>query len=326
MCDNSRLKEIRNIRLSQNTIPNYIELGLVRSLMRHAFNFKINQKFSPKFIKSMCSRSNNSNYEIPDFLINVMALHFNIMFKKEEHVDHFLKMFSKVHGLMATKLLVNYQFMDNIINPCCGNAFNALMAACLWTNNTKMINVLYNYGADISSINSSGLYCEELHSNIPYYNPFGNYLKYHHTCQHNNNHVWGYRLSNNFLDIIQHVRLICGESVQANFNFPTRISKLDETSDENASDESHDDTQNSMNNGSGAFDIYYNYSLIDNANEVNDNDVNNVNDDVNDLSSDGEVPDLVDLENIQDDDNIRDENQDDFDTEDESEDGEIYNV
>ena len=54
MCDNSRLKEIRNIRLSQNTIPNYIELGLVKSLMRHAFNFKINQKFTPKFIKSRC--------------------------------------------------------------------------------------------------------------------------------------------------------------------------------------------------------------------------------------------------------------------------------
>ena len=48
-------------------------------------------------------------------------------------------MFTKIHGLMATKLLVNYQFMDNIINPCCGNAFNSLMTACLWNNNIFMI-------------------------------------------------------------------------------------------------------------------------------------------------------------------------------------------
>ncbi len=282
MCDNSRLKEIRNIRLSQNTIPNYIELGLVKSLMRHAFNFKINQKFTPKFIKSRCdNKPNNNNYKIPDFLINLIALHFNIMFRDEHYVEQFLKMFTKVHGLMATKLLVNYQFMDNIINPCCGNAFNSLMTACLWNNNIYMINILYNYGADVSSINSSGLFCEELHSNIPYYNPFGNYLKYHHSCQHNNNHVWGYRLSNNFFDVIQHIRLITGESIRPNFQFPTRI--LEE--DLNRNNVSQQTENNSENNSSDSrsFDIYYNYELINNnidtTNEDNEEeDLDNISD------------------------------------------------
>ena len=228
MCDRSRLKEVRHVRLTQNTIPNYIELGLVKSLIKQAFDFNLSQKFTPKYVKRRGIGSS-----IPDFIINVIALHLNIMFKDYTFVQQFLKLFTKVHGLMATKLLVNYQFVENVINPCCGNAINALMVACLWTNDTKIINILYNYGADISSINSSGLYCEELHSNIPYYNHFAYYFKYKTGCSYNNNHIWGYRISNNFLDIIQHVRLITGEAVQFNFEFPIRMIREHSSTDYN---------------------------------------------------------------------------------------------
>ena len=319
MCDNSRLKEIRNIRLSQNTVPNYIELDLVKSLFRHSFSFKQKQIFTPKFIQAKCIHgTRNMQYNVSDIIISVIALHFNIIFNDEECVENYLKTFRRLHGLMATKLLVNYQFMENIINPCCGNGFNALMTACLWTNNINMVNVLYNYGADLSSINSSGLYCEELHSNIPYYNPFSNYLKYHYSCQYNNNHVWGYRIGNNFLDIIHHVRLICGETVQPGFKFPTRITISDIFQPDNVppNQPPHDqgrvrerDNETVVDNDQGVetqsnnptFDVYYNYELIMNSGdeqheEEDDNEEDDNNDNVRDVDD-------VHLDNIPIDDN-----------------------
>lgn len=311
MCDNSRLKEIRNIRLSQNTVPNYIELDLVKSLFRHSFSFKQKQIFTPKFIQVKCTHgTRNMQYKVSDIVISVIALHFNIIFNDEDCVENYLKTFRRLHGLMATKLLVNYQFMENIINPCCGNGFNALMTACLWTNNTKMVDVLYNYGADISSINSSGLYCEELHSNIPYYNPFSNYLKYHHSCQYNNNHVWGYRIGNNFLDIIHHVRLICGESVQPGFKFPTRITISDIFQPDNNVPADHQPPQDhgrvrerdnepgvETQSNNPTFDIYYNYELIMNSGDEQHVDEQQEDDNVRDVDD-------VHLDNIPIDDNI----------------------
>ena len=84
-----------------------------------------------------------------------------------------------------------------------------------------------------------------------------------------------------FLDVIQHIRLITGESIRPNFQFPTRI--LEE--DLNRNNVSQQTENNSENNSSDSrsFDIYYNYELINNnidtTNEDNEEeDLDNISD------------------------------------------------
>ena len=163
---------------------------------------------------------------LPNFLMNVICLHLNIMFRPVSHVVRFLYYFTKAHGSMATELLVNYSIQDNILNQFSTNGFNALNVAILWTNSVEMVRILYKFGSDISLVYSNGMFAEELHTYIPYYNHFGNYFIYANTA-FQYNHIWGYRLINDFTDVINQIRIICGEIQHPkDYIFPVKCSYL----------------------------------------------------------------------------------------------------
>jgi len=200
------LRNKRSNRPTQINTPDYITLDTVKALLANELYINTNTSITIDFIKDLIS----SEIKLDSITYSVICLHLTIIFKTEKHVFNFLRSFLKDHGQIATELLVNFTYTDNIISPTLINNLNAMSVAILWTNNPLMVRVLYKFGADLSVININGLFAEELHTYIPYYNPFGNVIKYK-TDTYDYNHIWGYRLINNFMDIINEVRIICGE-------------------------------------------------------------------------------------------------------------------
>lgn len=212
-------------RPTQSYQADYISLITAKNLLQHNLGISSNPKVSIDitFIKE----SLGGNQErLPNFLMNVICLHLNIMFRPVSHVVRFLYYFTKAHGSMATELLVNYSVQDNILNQFSTNGFNALNVAILWTNSVEMVRILYKFGSDISLVYSNGMFAEELHTYIPYYNHFGNYFIYTNTA-FQYNHIWGYRLINDFTDVITQIRIICGEIQHSkDYIFPVKCSYL----------------------------------------------------------------------------------------------------
>lgn len=212
-------------RPTQSYQADYISLITAKNLLQHNLGISNSPKVSIDitFIKE--SLAGNQEH-LPNFLMNVICLHLNIMFRPVSHVVRFLYYFTKAHGSMATELLVNYSVQDNILNQFSTNGFNALNVAILWTNSVEMVRILYKFGADISLVYSNGMFAEELHTYIPYYNHFGNYFIYANTA-FQYNHIWGYRLINDFTDVITQIRIICGEILPPkDYIFPVKCSYL----------------------------------------------------------------------------------------------------
>ena len=214
-------------RPTQNYQADYISLITAKNLLQHNLGISDSPRDSIDitFIKESLGGIGNQE-RLPKFLMNVICLHLNIMFRPVSHVVRFLYYFTKTHGFMATELLVNYSIQDNILNQFSTNGFNALNVAILWTNNIEMVRILYKFGADISLVYSNGMFAEELHTYIPYYNHFGNYFIYTNTA-FQYNHIWGYRLINDFTDVINQIRIICGEiQPPKDYIFPVKCSYL----------------------------------------------------------------------------------------------------
>lgn len=220
-----KMRSGSNSRPTQSYQADYISLITAKNLIQHNLGISDSPRVSIDitFIKE----SLGGNQErLPNFLMNVICLHLNIMFRPVSHVVRFLYYFTKTHGAMATELLVNYSVQDNILNQFSTNGFNALNVAILWTNNVEMVRILYKFGSDISLIYSNGMFAEELHTYIPYYNHFGNYFIYTNTA-FQYNHIWGYRLINDFTDVINQIRIICGEiQPPKDYIFPVKCSYL----------------------------------------------------------------------------------------------------
>lgn len=220
-----KMRSGSNSRPTQSYQADYISLITAKNLLQHNLGISDSPKvyIDITFIKE----SLGGNQErLPQFLMNVICLHLNIMFRPVSHVVRFLYYFTKAHGSMATELLVNYSVQDNILNQFSTNGFNALNVAILWTNSVEMVRILYKFGADISLVYSNGMFAEELHTYIPYYNHFGNYFIYTNTA-FQYNHIWGYRLINDFTDVINQIRIICGEiQPPKDYIFPVKCSYL----------------------------------------------------------------------------------------------------
>lgn len=220
-----KMRSGNNSRPTQSYQADYISLITAKNLIQHNLGISDSPKvcIDITFIKE--SLEGNQEH-LPKFLMNVICLHLNIMFRPVSHVVRFLYYFTKTHGSMATELLVNYNIQDNILNQFSTNGFNALNVAILWTNSVEMVRILYKFGADISLVYSNGMFAEELHTYIPYYNHFGNYFIYTNTA-FQYNHIWGYRLINDFTDVITQIRIICGEIQPPNdYIFPVKCSYL----------------------------------------------------------------------------------------------------
>ena len=215
-----------NSRPTQSHQADYISLVTAKNLLQHNLGISNNSTIpiDTTFIKESLGSIHHES--LPKFLINVICLHLNIMFRPTSHVLRFLYYFTKTHGSTATELLVNYSIQDNILNQFSTNGFNALNVAILWTNSVEMVRILYKFGADISLVYSNGMFAEELHTYIPYYNHFGNYFTYTNTA-FQYNHIWGYRLINDFTDVITQIRIICGEILPPkDYIFPVKCSYL----------------------------------------------------------------------------------------------------
>ena len=215
-----------NSRPTQSYQADYISLITAKNLLQHNLGISDDSKVPIDTIFIKESLGSIQQERLPKFLINVICLHLNIMFRPVSHVVRFLYYFTKTHGSTATELLVNYSIQDNILNQFSTNGFNALNIAILWTNNVEMVRILYKFGSDISLIYSNGMFAEELHTYIPYYNHFGNYFTYTNT-DFQYNHIWGYRLINDFTDVINQIRIICGEiQPPKDYIFPVKCSYL----------------------------------------------------------------------------------------------------
>lgn len=199
-----QMKINRSYRLTQSNLPNYISLLTAKQLIAEELNINNKTAINTEFIKYLC------NFEQPSFIYDVICLHFIIMFKPDTQLLHFLKSYNIEHGNEATKLLINFTHNDNIINPTQLYCFNAAAVVLLWSNNPVKLRILYKFGGDFNQIFLNGLFAEELHGYIPYYNHFSQYMNYKNTC-YNFNHIWGYRLINDFLKQINEIRIICGE-------------------------------------------------------------------------------------------------------------------
>jgi hypothetical protein len=216
------LQTKRGGRVIQAAVPDYITLGTVKSLIKHELG--IPEVIDVVFVKHLMVLNNLNN-----FMYELIGLHLTIMFCSEIQVFRYLTQYKIKYGIEATELLINYSLPENIIHLFTVNSFNALSIAVLWSNNPDTIRILYKFGGDLSVIGPNGLFIEELHSVIPYYNHLGNYISYKNRDLYFN-HVWGYRLVNDFTEIIQEIRIICGEIVPSpNYIFPIKYSfKSDE--------------------------------------------------------------------------------------------------
>jgi hypothetical protein len=211
------LQTKRGGRVLQSSVPDYITLTAAKYLIKYELG--IGEVIDVAFVKTVISPRIVSN-----FMNELICLHLNIMFSSELVVFRFLTNYKIKYGIEATELLINHSIQENCIHLFTVNSFNALSIAALWTNNPNMIRILYKFGADMAVIGANGLFVEELHSVIPFYNHLSNYIPY------NNinllyNHVWGYRLVNNFMEIIQEIRIICGEIAPTpHYIFPIKYS------------------------------------------------------------------------------------------------------
>ncbi len=256
-----KMKMNRTYRLTQSNVPNYISLLTAKQLIADELNITNKTEINNDFIKYLC------NYDQPSFIYDVICLHFTIMFKSDTHLLKFLKAYNIKHGNEATKLLINFTHNDNIINPTQLYCFNAAAVVLLWSNNPVKLRILYKFGGDFNQIFLNGLFAEELHTYIPYYNHFSQYMNYKNNC-YNFNHIWGYRLINDFLKQINEIRIICGEILPPyDFIMPEKDSYLIKEDKKNS-----EETTNQINVEENTEQSNY-YLLNQDSNDIMDEEI-----------------------------------------------------
>lgn len=202
----------------------YTTIVMAKSLMADQFGIKDVSKISKRWLYKKLKHNSFINMKtFTKSLFETIYLQIVIMFSTSEYLYHHLSTFMKQNGEMATTFLLNSSITDNTLNPFHAIAFTPLVVASLWQTDPDVIRILYQFGADISVINTNGLYPEEIHGTIPYYNHLSYYLKYKNQDLPNH-HVWGQRLVNDFIPVINEIKVIAGEINRgAEWEFPNRL-------------------------------------------------------------------------------------------------------
>ena len=135
-------------------------------------------------IRNFYQYSNTSNDIMTHIIRNgysdsiklVICLHLIIMFKNVEQLSLYLENIRDVHGDIACEFMVNYTiqhgpiFVSDQEPILSSNSINAFTCAALWNTDPRVISILMRYGADINSMNESGIYSDEISERFPYYN------------------------------------------------------------------------------------------------------------------------------------------------------------
>ena len=221
--DSSRVE--RNGRdLINGQLHTYISLSVAKALIKEQMDIKPNTRLTKRWLyKKLCTNEYVTFDTMQDSTFEILYLHLIIMFSTHKHLLSYLSVFSQRKGAVAAQLLVNNTLMDNSLNPLSAISITPLLLACLWQNDPEYIRVLYKFGADVSDINTIGLYPEESYAWIPYYNHLSFYIAYKNPDYHYS-HVWGHRLINEFIPIINEFKYIVGElQYPTNWVFPKRL-------------------------------------------------------------------------------------------------------
>lgn len=172
-------------------------------------------------IRNFYQYSNTSNDIMTHIIRNgysdsiklVICLHLIIMFKNVEQLSLYLENIRDVHGDIACEFMVNYTiqhgpiFVSDQEPILSSNSINAFTCAALWNTDPRVISILMRYGADINSMNESGIYSDEISERFPYYNHLIPFLHIVDTSVN----VVGKRLFNEFVDVYNIIRQLAGE-------------------------------------------------------------------------------------------------------------------
>lgn len=160
----------------------------------------------------------------PIYIRRVLILHFIIMYHRYSHLEFYLELLNRNHGIVGVNLIVNFHIETNIqdsiecySNPLeidsipqtkRENIFNSLLVASLWSKNRDVIRLLYSYGADISSRDLHGYYADELTERIFYFDHLISYNSRRYNIQ---NMYFAKRHIEDFEEVNEEIQLIAGE-------------------------------------------------------------------------------------------------------------------
>ena len=160
----------------------------------------------------------------PIYIRRVLILHFIIMYHRYSHLEFYLELLNRNHGIVGVNLIVNFPIETNIqdsiecySNPLeidsipqtkRENMFNSLLVASLWSKNRDVIRLLYSYGADIGSRDLHGYYADELTERIFY---FDHLISYNSRRYNIRNLYFAKRHIEDFEEVNEEIQLIAGE-------------------------------------------------------------------------------------------------------------------
>ena len=186
------------------------------------------------YLHRMFTHENYHNFNIstieilftnqPIYLRRVLMLHFIIMYHSYSHLEFYLELLHRNHGIIGVNLIVNFPIENNIHDSieCYSNQhvidsmpqnkreniFNSLLVASLWSKDRDVIRLLYSYGADISSRDLHGYYADELTENTFY---FDHLLSYNVLRDNIQNLYFAKRHVEEFDEVNEEIQLLAGE-------------------------------------------------------------------------------------------------------------------
>ena len=147
--------------------------------------------------------------------VDAIILQSKIMFGGVNDVSQFLDEYHNRYGPMATYTFVNFPIFAYDLRE----SITPLVCAALWSRNSEMIRVLYQYGAEVNRPDQYGLYPEE-HYYLPYYNHLSYYICNDNVAQPQQRR----RIRNQFQEVQDEIEIIAGERVpHENWEFPHRL-------------------------------------------------------------------------------------------------------
>jgi len=198
------------------------------------YNLKSLDNVKDDYLHSMFTHENYHDFNIstienvfseqPLYLRRVLMLHFIIMYHSYSHLEYYLELLYRNHGIIGVNLIVNFpiennirdsiecysnqQTIDSIPENKRENIFNALIVASLWSKNRNVIRLLYSYGANTYSRDLYGYYADELTGNTFYFDHLINYNILRDTMQ---NLYFAKRYVEEFHEVNEEIRLLAGE-------------------------------------------------------------------------------------------------------------------
>jgi hypothetical protein len=186
----------------------------------------------------------NLNPNIMTFECDALYLHIQIIYGNEQSVYNFLQNYCNQHGFYTTQLFVNHSLID-VIN---GRSITPVECSLLWSNNPRMLRVLYEWGADVSIYENNPLFVST----------YRNHLSYYVLANNNNNNavmnhireLRGSRIMHQFDEIYDELNYLIGEMVPPpNWVMPNRINNLN-----NLNNPNNPNNPNNLNNPNN--DVY----------------------------------------------------------------------